>query len=671
MAWPKTDGTPPTGATQEIDAYDLNDVLGGKYGVLAYGGATPIDLTGVVDATTQVNSAIAAVAALGGGALRFPQGRYKFSGDGLDITTSNFHLVGGPGVIFDGSGVSTGNGTRHPVIAFHGTQTTGVTTVTADVAKGATSIAVASGTGFAVGQVYQMRSNDNFNPDRSTCLKGEFIRVAGVSGTTITLESPTYDSYTAASVITLDRLTFLSNVGVRDIEIIGSNVNSPGQRGVLFEFCERFHAERVRSYQTCYSGVEAYLCASGYIANCHPEGVNESGLGYGVLIQGAEHVTIVGCKGRQNRHSIEISGNDSQPLVTRHVRVIGCSAEDDDSAGFSSHPGSEFVHFVDNDVSRCGGGIVPRGRAQTVSKNRVYGSKTQASDSQSYQHGILLGDLAPNTPGNGLAGTDLVCENNVLDLSPISWGSESASGIYCSAPLVNARIVGNVIRGCSGTGISVQPNKSSHDFEISGNQIDCAAQAASQHGIEVNSDFLVGSTIKRAVFSKNIIKTPTGSGIRVRGHLDNTDQSEHLVFEGNVITSYGNRGIDLVNGFLGLFNIPPTNILVPGAGTLANAIAVTTSNFQTPPYYMRQVLNFRATWDPPSLADGASDTSTFTVTGAALGDHVDWSFSQSLAGLQAWAYVSSANTVTIARRNNTGGAVDLASGILRIEVSQR
>ena len=71
------------------------------------------------------------------------------------------------------------------------------------------------------------------------------------------------------------------------------------------------------------------------------------------------------------------------------------------------------------------------------------------------------------------------------------------------------------------------------------------------------------------------------------------------------------------------------------------------------------------TWDPPSLASGAQQTTTVTVTGAALGDAAEASFDKDLAGTTLRAYVSAANTVTVVHRNDTGGAVDLASGTLR------
>ena len=84
-----------------------------------------------------------------------------------------------------------------------------------------------------------------------------------------------------------------------------------------------------------------------------------------------------------------------------------------------------------------------------------------------------------------------------------------------------------------------------------------------------------------------------------------------------------------------------------------------------------QPLSGSTTWDPSSIAAGASASTTVSVTGAAVGDYVIPSFSLSLAGLVLTGYVSGANTVTAVLSNPTAGAVDLASGTLKVRVEKR
>ena len=71
-----------------------------------------------------------------------------------------------------------------------------------------------------------------------------------------------------------------------------------------------------------------------------------------------------------------------------------------------------------------------------------------------------------------------------------------------------------------------------------------------------------------------------------------------------------------------------------------------------------------ATYDPPSIAAGASASTTVTVTGALLGQQAAAAFSLSLGGLYMTASVTAADTVTVTLVNPTAGTIDLASGTL-------
>lgn len=83
-------------------------------------------------------------------------------------------------------------------------------------------------------------------------------------------------------------------------------------------------------------------------------------------------------------------------------------------------------------------------------------------------------------------------------------------------------------------------------------------------------------------------------------------------------------------------------------------------------------LNGSGTYDPASLNDGAGATTTITVSGAALGDKVaDWSFSLDLQGVMLIPYVSGTDTVAFRFQNESGGTVDLGSGILRARVEKK
>lgn len=77
------------------------------------------------------------------------------------------------------------------------------------------------------------------------------------------------------------------------------------------------------------------------------------------------------------------------------------------------------------------------------------------------------------------------------------------------------------------------------------------------------------------------------------------------------------------------------------------------------------------TWDPGSIDDGNEEAKEVTVTGAALGDFCLASFSLDVIDLILDAQVTAANTVTCILANNSGGALDLGSGTIRVLVFKR
>ena len=74
------------------------------------------------------------------------------------------------------------------------------------------------------------------------------------------------------------------------------------------------------------------------------------------------------------------------------------------------------------------------------------------------------------------------------------------------------------------------------------------------------------------------------------------------------------------------------------------------------------VYDFKTTYNPGSLIDGAGETKDIATVGAILGDFVIISAPYDLQGVLVAGYVKSAGTTSIRLQNETGGTVDLASG---------
>lgn len=85
-------------------------------------------------------------------------------------------------------------------------------------------------------------------------------------------------------------------------------------------------------------------------------------------------------------------------------------------------------------------------------------------------------------------------------------------------------------------------------------------------------------------------------------------------------------------------------------------------------FTFEKLLTGSATFNPTNLADGAGETTTVPVTGAAPGERAFATFSNDLSGITLSAWVSSGDTVSVRFQNESGGTIDLASGTLRAYV---
>jgi hypothetical protein len=127
----------------------------------------------------------------------------------------------------------------------------------------------------------------------------------------------------------------------------------------------------------------------------------------------------------------------------------------------------------------------------------------------------------------------------------------------------------------------------------------------------------------------------------------------------------------------GTFTINQTGTAPNSSSQLAAVFNATTTpsitginNFPTGRINLDQRLtSVNQTWDPPSLANAASTNTTFTLTGARLGDQVTASPQTALAaGMLIFAQVSAADTIRLTLVNLSGGTVDVASTVFTVFV---
>ena len=192
------------------------------------------------------------------------------------------------------------------------------------------------------------------------------------------------------------------------------------------------------------------------------------------------------------------------------------------------------------------------------------------------------------------------------------------------------------------------------DFKINGNTIDeSLVPGGTPYGLQFRAHCHVscfdGNTIKHSLVGISI-------------ELENS----------HIYLAHGSNNIIAPTAMNSYLPSPPTNAELNSL--CGDGFKMLHSNFFTKGGVWTKrnvgwVLNIgEATYDPPSIAAGASVTTTIILTGAAIGDAVYASFSQYNANIEISAAVSSSNTVTVKFKNTGAAPVDLASGTLTVKL---
>jgi hypothetical protein len=454
-----------------------------------------------------------------GSTIRFGQGLTYTITSGLAVILSSKSDVT---IDFNGATIEAPE-VDNAIFTINGEFWANPTTVASAIAQGATTITTAGSGTLVAGDIITLRSSaEPFNPDRPTeYLKGEIARVAAVSGTTVTLESPTLYSYSVTgNTVTVGRITPVTRLTILHPSIIGAGSGDGGtaQIGVYVRYFDDCTIVRPHVVSAKRSGVVGMTGYNLKVTGGSVEDCNETGLGYGIRALSVDGVTFAYNKGRRNRHTLDAdSFAPTSPIPSRNVFYFRNEAEDDSSAGISTHGGCDIAHVAHNITRNCGGGFVLRGRANTVVYNEVHGSKTHGENSESYQHAYLFGDDTPHAFGLGLVGIDLVFENNFADISNPRWATddETSFGVYCTARLVRARIANNRLAGFSSHGMFFK-GTGGDDVDITGNHLDCSGQTGTANGILLDPATAAAFTGLR-IKSGNRISDATGTPIKIVG----------------------------------------------------------------------------------------------------------------------------------------------------------
>lgn len=297
--------------------------------------------------------------------------------------------------------------------------------------------------------------------------------------------------------------------------------------------------------------------------------------------------------------------------------------------------------------------------------------------------------------GNGLAisavGANLFVNHNMI--------ADFNNGIYFATQTGACK--GNIVRGYSGDGIQVASTAANinNNAEVSGNILLSKASGA-VHGI------ILKNGVNGGTLTSNIVRGKHQYGARLLSAHNFIISSNIILPDANNATLISNEGIYEDDGCTG--NTVKANSVVAGTRNYrryswdydkhvlsSNATPIagvwkkgqivevpdpiafgaigyicTESGTGVAALWAKYSviqLSTTATYDPPSLATAAQQSTTVTLTGVKVGDVVACSFSNVLNGTRMWAEVTALNTVTVYHRNDTGNTVDISSGMITVK----
>lgn len=318
--------------------------------------------------------------------------------------------------------------------------------------------------------------------------------------------------------------------------------------------------------------------------------------------------------------------------------------------------------------SGAGHGIYCTGTVRTCSiwVGEVY----QLDNSKSWIYGATGGALYSNTIYLPYVKTNTGIGSPVACSPVINW-------IISGVSFVANRIIGDYVFGGS-TNPAIRVENTAASVYNVGNYIEVRTAEICDAGIVhcagMNNSTIIVSSYDTNTTTGDLVKLySSGSGARCNSNRIEFAASTvtlgvslyHITLTNAYNTSIWVTGYSSTSKFyINNNNMVGTRVISP-----VNFPAVISNVSVNYPVW-QNTLYGQATYNPPSLADGAGTTTTVTVTGAALGDRASAAFSLDLQGIITTAWVSAADTVSVRFQNESGGTLDLASGTLRTIVEK-
>jgi parallel beta-helix repeat protein len=226
--------------------------------------------------------------------------------------------------------------------------------------------------------------------------------------------------------------------------------------------------------------------------------------------------------------------------------------------------------------------------------------------------------------------------------------SNSGQGIYCTLEVEQPALIGNscVSNGENGILLFTTVDRA----KLIGN----TCRLNDKNGISANT------SVTRAIIAMN--------------HVEDNDVEASGTQYGILVTGTGSDRNKVVNNYIS-DEVIGVNIAAGSyneiAGNTAENCSTVYSTSGSTQTKVNGGLEGSVSWNPGDLSNGTGETTSLTVTGAAVGDRVEVFPGIDLDGLVHSGYVSATDTVELRLHNGTGGNVNLASSTWRVRVVAR
>lgn len=267
---------------------------------------------GATDDTVAIQQTLSAASVRGGGTVYIPDGLYLVSGQGtyaglpycLQIAQHNMKILMSSGATLKYTGTA-----GSLMIVAVGTTISGSLSLATYASVSTMQLSLAAVTGLAVGQDLFISDTSNF----------EVNRIKAISGTTVTLESPTAFSYNTLRSAVVQSYAYWENIHIEGGTLDGNNLSDTG---IEYADCKLSSVKNVRVQNTAGTGrgilfaTTSNRCTAdlNIIRNVNDRGIESYVYTSHNLLQGN---TVVAA----GVHGVALHGSFNQCLGNR---VVGC-----------------------------------------------------------------------------------------------------------------------------------------------------------------------------------------------------------------------------------------------------------------------------------------------------------------------------------------------------------